>query len=132
MRPLSFQKGGGGLGGLGGGRFGYDMMRLTGPGRVRGSPATARPKRAGITKPHYTRHGGVNPMATDAQIEAAVNAMRAIRTRGGKVHDDVLRAYARTALKAAELAQIAEFQSLQKRAELLAEQARQAAGGRRT
>ena len=50
-------------------------------------------------------------MATDAEIEAAVNAMRAIRTRGGKVHDDVLRAYARAALKAAELAQIAEFRS---------------------
>jgi len=50
-------------------------------------------------------------MATDAEIEAAVNAMRAIRTSGGKVHDDVLRAYARAALKAAELAQIAEFQS---------------------
>ena len=67
-------------------------------------------------------------MATDAQIEAAVNAMRAIRTSGGKVHDDVLRAYARAALKAAELAQISEFQSLQKRAELLAVEARKAAG----
>jgi hypothetical protein len=67
-------------------------------------------------------------MAADAEIEAAVNAMRAIRTRGGKVHDDVLRAYARAALKAAELAQIAEFQSLRKRAELLAEEVRQAAG----
>ena len=71
-------------------------------------------------------------MATDAEIEAAVNAMRAIHTSGGKVHDDVLRAYARAALKAAELAQVAEFQILQKRAELLAEEARQAAGGRRT
>ena len=67
-------------------------------------------------------------MATDAEIEAAVNAMRAICTSGGKVHDDVLRAYARAALKAAELAQIAEFQSLRKRAELLAEEVRQAAG----
>jgi hypothetical protein len=66
-------------------------------------------------------------MATDAEIEAAVNAMRAIRTSGGNVHDDVLRAYARAALKAAELAQIAEFQSLRKRAELLAEEVRQAA-----
>jgi len=45
-------------------------------------------------------------MATDAEIEAAVNAMRAIRTSGGEVHDDVLRAYARAALKAAELAQM--------------------------
>jgi len=58
-------------------------------------------------------------MATDAEIEAAVNAMRAIRTSGGKVHDDVLRAYARAALKAAELAHIAEFQSLRKRADWL-------------
>ena len=102
---------------------------MTGPGRVRGSPATVRPKRAGITKPHYTpSRGGLNPMATDAEIEAAVNAMRAIRTSGGKVHDDVLRAYARAALKAAELAQISEFQSLQKRAELLAAEARKAGG----
>jgi hypothetical protein len=68
-------------------------------------------------------------MATDAEIEAAVNAMRAIRTSGGEVHDDVLRAYARAALKAAELAQIAEFQSLRKRAELLADEARQAVAG---
>ena len=68
-------------------------------------------------------------MATDAEIEAAFNAMRAIRTSGGQVHDDVLRAYARAALKAAELAQIAEFQSLRKRAELLADEARQAVAG---
>jgi hypothetical protein len=66
-------------------------------------------------------------MATDAEIEAAVNAMRAIRTSGGEVHDDVLRAYARAALKAAELAQIAELQNLRKRAELLADEVRQAA-----
>ena len=66
-------------------------------------------------------------MATDAEIEAAVNAMRAIRTSGGEVHDDVLRAYARAALKAAELAQIAELQNLRKRAELLADDVRQAA-----
>jgi hypothetical protein len=66
-------------------------------------------------------------MATDAEIEAAVNAMRAIRTSGGEVHDDVLRAYARAALKAAELAQIAELQNLRKRAELLADEVSQAA-----
>jgi hypothetical protein len=66
-------------------------------------------------------------MATDAEIEAAVNAMRAIRTSGGEVHDDVLRAYARAALKAAELAQIAELQNLRKRAELLTDEVRQAA-----
>src|SRR4029077_14164291 len=103
-------------------------LAMTGPGRVRGSPATIRPKRAGIAKPITPHHGGLNPMATDAEIEAAVNAMRAIRTSGGKVHDDVLRAYARAALKAAELAQISEFQSLQKRAELLAAEARKAGG----
>jgi hypothetical protein len=87
------------------------------------------------------KHSGVTPsyscglidyfrgesMATDAEIEAAVNAMRAIRTSGGEVHDDVLRAYARAALKAAELAQIAELQNLRKRAELLADEVRQAA-----
>jgi hypothetical protein len=31
-------------------------------------------------------------MATDAEIEAAVKAMRAIPLRGGTVHEDVLRA----------------------------------------
>jgi hypothetical protein len=45
-------------------------------------------------------------MTTDEEIEAAVKAMRAIRLRGGKVHDDVLRAYARAALQAAQLMQI--------------------------
>jgi hypothetical protein len=39
-------------------------------------------------------------MTTDEEIEAAVKAMRAIRLRDGKVHDDVLRAYARAALQA--------------------------------
>jgi hypothetical protein len=48
-------------------------------------------------------------VATDAEIEAAVKAMRAIRTRGGRVHDDVLRAYARAALDAAVLVQVAEY-----------------------
>ena len=72
-------------------------------------------------------------MATDAEIEAAVNAMRAIRTSGGEVHEDVLRAYARAALRAAERAQIADWQKraelLRKRAELLADEARRAATG---
>jgi hypothetical protein len=58
-------------------------------------------------------------MATDAEIEAAVKSMRAIRTRGGKVHDEVLRAYARAALAAAALAQVVEGIS----------QARRASGG---
>jgi hypothetical protein len=41
-------------------------------------------------------------MATDAEIEAAVEAMRTIRVVGGKIHDDVLRAYARAALGVSE------------------------------
>jgi hypothetical protein len=41
-------------------------------------------------------------MATDAEIEAAVEAMRAVRTVGGSIHDDVLRAYARAALDAGQ------------------------------
>jgi len=45
---------------------------------------------------------------TDAEIEAAVKSMRTIRTSGGKVHDEVLRAYARAALQAAELVQVVE------------------------
>jgi hypothetical protein len=63
-------------------------------------------------------------MARDAEIEAAVRSMRAIRTRGGKVHDEVLRAYARAALDAAELAQVAEYW---RRAELRANAVTQAA-----
>jgi hypothetical protein len=39
-------------------------------------------------------------MPTDAEIEAAIEAMRAIRIAGARVHDDVLRAYARAALEA--------------------------------
>lgn len=66
-------------------------------------------------------------MATDVEIEAAFKAMRAIRTRGGEVHDDVLRAYARAALIAAELVQVAEYR---KRAELLAENAHRASAYR--
>jgi hypothetical protein len=63
-------------------------------------------------------------MATDAEIEAAVKSMRTIRTRGGKVHDDVLRAYARAALAAAALVQVAEYR---RRAERLADAANGAA-----
>ena len=54
---------------------------------------------------------------TDAEIEAAVKAMRAIPTRGGTVQDDVLRAYARAALAAAVLVQVEEYR---RRGELLA------------
>ena len=67
-------------------------------------------------------------MATNAEIEAAVRSMRAIRTRGGKVHEEVLRAYARAALDAAELAQVAEYW---RRAELGANAAIQAAADQR-
>jgi hypothetical protein len=54
-------------------------------------------------------------MASDAEIEAAVRAMRSVRTVGGKIHDDVLRAYAHAALQAAERIQLEEHR---KRAEL--------------
>ena len=54
-------------------------------------------------------------MATDVEIDAAVAAMRAVRTVGGKIHDDVLRAYARAALEAAARVQIEAYR---KRAEL--------------
>jgi hypothetical protein len=54
-------------------------------------------------------------MATDAEIEAAIKAMRAVRTVGGKIHDDVLRAYARAALEAAERIHLEAYR---KRAEL--------------
>ena len=40
-------------------------------------------------------------MTNEADIEAAVEAMRSVRVAGGKLHDDVLRAYARAALEAA-------------------------------
>lgn len=63
---------------------------------------------------------------TDAEIEAAVKAMRAIPLRGGTVHEDVLRAYARAALNAAVLVNVEGFR---RRAELLATDA--AAGGQR-
>ena len=68
-----------------------------------------------------------NSMTTDAEIEAAVKAMRAIPLRGGAVHEDVLRAYARAALNAAALVQIEEYR---RRAELLAEDAATGAEGK--
>ena len=52
-------------------------------------------------------------MATDAEIDAAVAAMRAVRTVGGKIHDDVLRAYARAALEASARVQIEAFRKRQ-------------------
>jgi hypothetical protein len=59
-------------------------------------------------------------MTTDEEIEAAVKAMRAIRLRGGKVHDDVLRRLCSWTLQAAQLMQIQEYR---RRAELLANEA---------
>ena len=49
-------------------------------------------------------------MAIDAEIEAAVVAMRAIRVKGAKVHEEVMRAYARAAVEAAERARKEDFQ----------------------
>jgi predicted nucleic acid-binding protein len=72
-------------------------------------------------------------MATDAEVEAAAKAMRAIRTRGGEVHDEVLRAYARAALRAVELLQLEEYRKraelLRRQAELVAADAHQVATG---
>jgi hypothetical protein len=49
-------------------------------------------------------------MATDAEIEAAVVAMRAVRVTGAKVHEEVMRAYARAAVEAAERVRKEDFQ----------------------
>ena len=66
-------------------------------------------------------------MTTDAEIEAALKAMRAIPLRGGTVHEDVLRAYARAALNAAALVQVEGYR---RRAELLAADAATGALGK--
>lgn len=49
-------------------------------------------------------------MPIDAAIEAAVVAMRAVHVKGAKVHEQVLRAYARAAVEAAERARREDFQ----------------------
>jgi hypothetical protein len=49
-------------------------------------------------------------MAIDAEIEAAVVAIRAVRVKGAKVHEEVMRAYARAAVEAAEQARKDDFQ----------------------
>ena len=49
-------------------------------------------------------------MAIDAEIEAAVVAMRAVRVKGAKIHEEVMRAYARAAVEAAERARQEDFQ----------------------
>jgi len=80
---------------------------MIGPGLLFAGPAAIdRRRMAYPTEP---------VMATDAEIDAAVKAMRAIRTVGGKIHEDVLRPYARVALEAANRLQMEEFR---KRAEL--------------
>ena len=80
---------------------------MIGPGLLFAGPAAINRRRMAYpTEP---------VMATDAEIDAAVKAMRAIRTVGGKIHEDVLRAYARVALEAANRLQMEEFR---KRAEL--------------
>jgi hypothetical protein len=48
-------------------------------------------------------------MPIDAEVEAAVAAMRSVRTTGAKVHDEVLRAYAIAAVQAAENARREDF-----------------------
>jgi hypothetical protein len=48
-------------------------------------------------------------MPIDAEIEAAVAAMRLVRTKGAKVHEEVLRAYASAAVQAAENARVEDF-----------------------
>ena len=50
-------------------------------------------------------------MPIDCEIEAAIVAMRAVRVRGAKVHEEVLRAYARAAIEAAEQARRDDFGS---------------------
>jgi hypothetical protein len=43
-------------------------------------------------------------MPTDAEFEAAMRAIRSIRTKGAKVHEEVIYAYAHAAVVAAEIA----------------------------
>jgi hypothetical protein len=48
-------------------------------------------------------------MPIDAEVEAAVAAMRSVRTTGARVHEEVLRAYAIAAVQAAENARREDF-----------------------
>jgi hypothetical protein len=48
-------------------------------------------------------------MPTDAEFEAAMRAIRSIRTKGAKVHEEVIHAYARAAVVAAEIARNLEM-----------------------
>jgi hypothetical protein len=49
-------------------------------------------------------------MPIDAEFEAAIAAIRSIHVKGGKVHDEVVHAYARAAVEAAECARLEDFQ----------------------
>jgi hypothetical protein len=49
-------------------------------------------------------------MPIDAEFEAAVAAIRSIRVKGAQVHDEVVHAYARAAVEAAERARLEDFQ----------------------
>jgi hypothetical protein len=49
-------------------------------------------------------------MPITAEIEAALVAMRSVRTKGAKIHEEVLQAYARAAVHAAENARLEDFQ----------------------
>ena len=51
-----------------------------------------------------------SPWLLMQRFEAAVVAMRAIRVKGAKVHEEVVRAYARAAVEAAERARKEDFQ----------------------
>ena len=42
-------------------------------------------------------------MPTDAEFEAAMRAIRSVRTKGAKVHEEVIYAYAHAAVVAAEI-----------------------------
>jgi hypothetical protein len=48
-------------------------------------------------------------MPIDGEVEAAVAAMRLVRTTGAKVHEEVLRAYAIATVTAAENARREDF-----------------------
>jgi hypothetical protein len=63
-----------------------------------------------VASPQAGSKGGLLSIPIDAEIEAAVVAMRSIRTKGAKVHEEVLRAYARAAVEAAERARLEDFQ----------------------
>ena len=48
-------------------------------------------------------------MPIDAEFEAAIAAIRSIHVKGGKVHDEVVHAYARAAVEAARARKVRRF-----------------------